>query len=241
MAIKGICSIENCGKPSSSKGLCGKHYQMLRRHGDPLHVDPGGRTGRRLPTREGYRTCKTCGKEHPATDEFFGRNRRMSLGLAHRCKPCMLAHHRSVDRSRHKWATFTQEKKDRHHELSKKYRRSARGRAHTLRKAYARVDACDLSVEEVLDLISLPCVYCGTTAENRGLDRIDNALPHIRGNVQPACTACNIARGDRFTVAEMMLIGRAIAEVRASRPPDYKYKLFGSWGPAAREPDDGAR
>jgi len=33
-----ICSIENCGKPVWGHGLCSKHYQRMRFHGDPLKL-----------------------------------------------------------------------------------------------------------------------------------------------------------------------------------------------------------
>ncbi len=98
-----------------------------------------------------------------------------------------------------------------------RWSRTQSGRATHLRKAYQRVDACDLSAEEILAFILQPCVYCGTTTENRGLDRIDNDLPHIKGNVQTACGSCNIMRGNRFTVEEMKIIGRTITEIKAAR------------------------
>lgn len=36
MATSRICSIEDCGKPAATRGLCSKHYHRLQRHGDPL-------------------------------------------------------------------------------------------------------------------------------------------------------------------------------------------------------------
>lgn len=98
-----------------------------------------------------------------------------------------------------------------------RYGRTDKGRAVFLRSAYAKIDACDLSTAEVLAEIVKPCVYCGTSESPRGLDRIDNALPHIKGNVRPACAPCNFARGDRFTAAEMDIIGAAIRQVMEAR------------------------
>lgn len=100
---------------------------------------------------------------------------------------------------------------------NKRYSQTDRGRAVFLRKAYQRVDACDLTSEEIYELIVQPCVYCGTTETPRGLDRIDNALPHVRGNVRPACAPCNFARGDRFTAPEMDIIAAAIRQVMEAR------------------------
>jgi hypothetical protein len=99
----------------------------------------------------------------------------------------------------------------------RRWNQSQRGRATFLRKAYQRIDACDLSADEILRMILQPCVYCGTTTANRGLDRINNSLPHIKGNVQTACTECNVIRGDRFTVEEMKRLGETVAAIRAAR------------------------
>lgn len=98
-----------------------------------------------------------------------------------------------------------------------KYSRTNKGRAVFLRKAYERIDACDMSTAEILAFIEQPCVYCGTDTANRGLDRIDNNLAHVKGNVQTACTECNLIRGDRFTVEEMKRIGLIVAQIRADR------------------------
>ena len=98
-----------------------------------------------------------------------------------------------------------------------KYSRTDKGRAISLRQAYIRVDSCDLTSKEMLDLITQPCTHCGTQDLPRGLDRIDNALPHIRGNVVPSCAPCNFARGDRFTFDEMKRIGAVIRQIIADR------------------------
>lgn len=36
MAAKRICSISNCGKPTSKMGWCASHYSRWKRHGSPL-------------------------------------------------------------------------------------------------------------------------------------------------------------------------------------------------------------
>ena len=112
---------------------------------------------------------------------------------------------------------MTPAQKDSAKARNKKYGQTDKGRAVFLRKAYQRVDACDLTTTEVFDLIVQPCVYCGTIERPRGLDRIDNDLPHIKGNVRPACAPCNFARGDRFTAEEMDVIGAVIRQVIDAR------------------------
>lgn len=112
---------------------------------------------------------------------------------------------------------MTPEQKIRRKEIARIYGKTVKGRAIFLRKAYQRVDECDLTVDEMIGFISQPCVHCGTIEEPRGLDRIDNALPHIAGNVASSCAPCNFARGDRFSFDEMKRIGAVIKEIFQDR------------------------
>lgn len=44
MAEPTICSVPKCGKPAAKRGMCGKHYLRVWRHGDPnitLRADHG--------------------------------------------------------------------------------------------------------------------------------------------------------------------------------------------------------
>ena len=164
-----------------------------------------------------HRTCFRCDRSLAATPENFHREKSRPLGLAYECKDCHRARKKGRDRRKERWGTLTAEQKELRRQRMLRWSRTQRGRATHLRKAYQRIDACDLTAAEILDYITQPCVYCGTTTENRGLDRIDNRRPHIKGNVQTACTDCNIMRGDRFTVAEMMLIGKTVAQIRLAR------------------------
>jgi len=164
-----------------------------------------------------HRTCFRCDRSLEATPENFHREKSRPLGLSYECKDCHRARKKGRDRRKERWDALTPAQKDLRKARMARWNRSQRGRATHLRKAYQRIDACDLTAEEILALILQPCVYCGTTTENRGLDRIDNSLPHIKGNIQTACGGCNIMRGDRFTVEEMKVIGKTIAEVKAAR------------------------
>lgn len=164
-----------------------------------------------------YRTCFRCGLSLEATPENFHREKSRPLGLSYECKQCHNSRKQGRDRRTERWANLTPEQKARVKARQQRYNRSDKGRAVFLRKAYQRVDSCDLTTEEVRSLIAQPCVYCGTVEQPRGLDRIDNALPHIRGNVRPACAPCNFARGNRFTASEMDTIGAAIRQVMEAR------------------------
>lgn len=167
--------------------------------------------------KSGFRYCNKCGEEHPATLEFFVKDSSRKLGISYECKPCHSKRKTGRDRRKERWSNLTPEQKVLARERQRKYNRTPKGRAIFLRKAYQRIDSCDLSVDEVMQLISQPCVHCGTTTENRGLDRIDNSLPHIKGNVAPSCAHCNFARGNRFSFEEMKIIGAAIRKVLTDR------------------------
>lgn len=64
----------------------------------------------------------------------------------------------------------------------------------------------DLDVNFVKSLISLPCSYCGETKLRMTLDRIDNAIGHLKSNVVQACIRCNYTRRDMPYEAWLFLI-----------------------------------
>ncbi len=53
----------------------------------------------------------------------------------------------------------------------------------------------DLDVEFVKSLIKLPCSYCGVYGKMT-LDRVNNAIGHLKSNVVTACVSCNYFRRD---------------------------------------------
>lgn len=171
----------------------------------------------RRASSKSFRICNRCEQELPATPEIFLRDASRPLGLAYECRACHSARKKGRDRRTERWSNLSPEGKLRRRAVQQRYARTTKGRAVFLRKAYEQVDACDLSTDEIVAIIEQPCCYCGTIAHNRGLDRIDNRKPHVRGNVQPACAPCNFARGDRFTVEEMMRIGVVIRQIWQDR------------------------
>lgn len=171
----------------------------------------------RVAAKHDHRICNRCDRELPATAEVFLRDASRPLGLAYECRECHSARKKGRDRRPERWSNLSPEQKTKRKAVMRRWNQSQRGRATFLRKAYQRIDECDLTAAEILGMIEQPCVYCGTTTANRGLDRIDNQLGHVRGNVQTACGECNVMRGDRFTVDEMKVIGEAVARVRAAR------------------------
>lgn len=49
-----------------------------------------------------------------------------------------------------------------------------------------------------------PCGYCGTTDRKRGLDRIDNNIGYLPGNVISCCWQCNWMKND-YSVSDFLL------------------------------------
>lgn len=76
--------------------------------------------------------------------------------------------------------------------------------------------ANDLTLEFFRELIKSGCIYCGDL-NNVGLDRVDNTKGHEQSNVVPCCYDCNCARMDNFSFEEMLVIGKAIREVKRAR------------------------
>ena len=51
------CALPGCDAPARTRGLCGKHYQRLHRHGDPLT----NKRGRLWTPAEDARLLDACG------------------------------------------------------------------------------------------------------------------------------------------------------------------------------------
>lgn len=98
---------------------------------------------------------------------------------------------------------------------------SIRNKASRMVSAYRIKDKkkgfeCDLTVEDMIQIMNQPCVYCGDI-HRIGCDRIDNNKGHTMSNVVPCCVECNKARNDNFSFEEMKIIGKTIREVKRSR------------------------
>jgi hypothetical protein len=79
----------------------------------------------------------------------------------------------------------------------------------------------DLDIHFVRDAISMACAYCGETSLRMTLDRIDNALGHLKANVVGACERCNIVRRD-MPAAAWAVVAAGMKEARLRG-------LFGTW------------
>lgn len=83
-----------------------------------------------------------------------------------------------------------------------------------------------LTIEFVIQMLQLPCSYCGIeqkdlTVGRIGLDRKDSTIGYIQSNVVQACSRCNFLKRDMPYAAWEVLI----PAVRAAR----ERGLFGEW------------
>jgi hypothetical protein len=98
----------------------------------------------------------------------------------------------------------------------------------------------DFTPEEIFDLISQPCFYCGLNPESvikttrgmvghkfLGLDRINSLYGYHKGNVIPCCRFCNFAKHDR-TLEDFAIWAEAfIKNFDLSGISKYKYEMVG--------------
>lgn len=82
-------------------------------------------------------------------------------------------------------------------------------------------EICDYTIDEMIDVMSSPCIYCGDS-HRIGLDRIDNSRGHTKDNTVPCCYECNCARNNNFTFEEMKLIGSTIKTIKENRKNNKK-------------------
>lgn len=83
---------------------------------------------------------------------------------------------------------------------------------------------CDLTKDFIEGQLVRGCVYCGELdIRLLGLDRIDNALGHLKANVVPACERCNYIRRDMPYQAWLLFV----PVVRKILAKGY----FGDWYP----------
>lgn len=79
----------------------------------------------------------------------------------------------------------------------------------------------NLIIEDYSKIIKMPCYYCGINKfgieSGCGLDRIDNKLGYITGNVLSCCGECNNHRQDTWTVNETQIAIKAVSEYRNER------------------------
>ena len=164
------------------------------------------------------RICKKCGVEKSHSE--FAKHKQCKFGITHECSVCALK--RSQYRTPDKLAMKSEYDKRRYERSSKRQKidRESDPAKYKL-STYKSFDKkrginSDIDYEFVLNAIDSPCFYCGLKdKQNVGLDRIENSIGHMKSNVVPCCSLCNMTRGDRFTHEDFKeFIAPSIAKFR---------------------------
>ncbi len=131
-------------------------------------------------------TCAGCGEEKTA-DDFYTDN-HAPRGRVARCKDCYRAKQKNV-------INF------------KPYRREGAYK----RDAIKRGLTYELTREQFMAFWRRPCSYCGDEIQTIGLDRVNNSIGYVDGNVVPCCRICNAMKSS-MSAAEFVDRCRRIAE-----------------------------
>ena len=180
----------------------------------------------KIENNEHQRVCTRCSTVKKLNSDNFYISNGRPHGFSYVCKPC------ERERSRIKtikhpridsYKRMSQEAKDNKSSKCRIYAKTDKGRAICLVSAYRKIDRkkgreFDLDSEFMINSIfNKECHYCGDNSSDKGCDRMNNAIGHIKSNVVPCCRYCNTLRGDSYTMEEMMLIGEVIDKIKKSR------------------------
>jgi len=77
--------------------------------------------------------------------------------------------------------------------------------------AAKRKQPFEMTVEQFLSLLKLPCCFCG--GESGGVDQITAGRGYVEGNIQPCCAMCNYMKLD-YSEQEFIQQALKIAEYR---------------------------
>lgn len=156
--------------------------------------------------------CKDCTKERGTlinARQHEKRQRRIDAGEIQQCRVC---------RSRKPVKDFPLDGQRCHACVTRNTNCKLKNRLRNAsNRARDRGLSFDLTLEDYAILVSTPCTYCGgpLPATGSGLDRIENDKGYSSFNCVPCCDACNTARGDRWSVLQMVqFIGPAIRHAR---------------------------
>lgn len=170
------------------------------------------------------KVCTKCGRELPATTEFFGKHKSSKNGLRAMCKECKREQDRKYNQNkrsinsnvyyhksyyennkehlRQKTKEWSLKNPDKIREKRQRYYESGRNAMSLHKRRHKMKEAeCTLTFEEwqdTLEYFNHECVYCGSK------DSIiqDHIIPVSKGggytkeNIIPACGSCNSSKRD---------------------------------------------
>jgi len=167
-----------------------------------------------IPT---HKTCTTCGEVKPL-DHFY-RNKEGQFGHQARCKVCACQAQKDLvmrakiipqtKKCAHCGETkpapeFNQRSSDssglhpRCRKCQAKYRWSPKSKYRVYKQEAAqRHIGFEITLEEFKTFWQAPCSYCGSPIDTIGIDRVDNTLGYVMGNLTSCCcSTCNYSKRD---------------------------------------------
>ncbi|MGH9390493.1 MAG: hypothetical protein ACRD1Z_12820 [Vicinamibacteria bacterium] len=152
--------------------------------------------------------------------EKFHRNAVERDGRQVYCASCTAKYQREPERLREKKEYDGSPERQAFARESVKRSKRGNGR-YSYAKSHAKEKshAWELLREEYGEMVRRPCHYCGRRISETGigLDRCDNGVGYVLGNVVPCCVLCNTIKSDKFTRTEMERIGETLRSIYVSR------------------------
>jgi hypothetical protein len=163
--------------------------------------------------------CRKCRKGEPEV-QFYTRTTKSGRYKRHLCKKCYNAYRKQFpNRSNGRCQASYRAK-------IAEWRRLNQYTERWILQDSRRTDRKnglenDLNETFIKTLIEDGCRYCGETKIRMTLDRVNNAVGHLKENVVPACVRCNSIRMN-MPYAAWLVVVKAIKQARLAG-------LFGSW------------
>lgn len=200
-----ICSVENCNKKFSAKGLCRAHRMRLYRYGNPLGKPIKKEKSNKLCTIENcsnkFHAKGYCNKHYSTyTNNLLvtkdSKVRKCSLF------DCQFKHFANSYCRKHYLSIFSKTPISRYKVL--------------INTAKHRKIQCTISFEEFLQFENLTCHYCNDEITSKGssLDRIDSKIGYVLSNVVKCCAPCNYLKNDYVSYEEMLEIVTLLKKLR---------------------------
>jgi len=174
--------------------------------------DTNWRTAPKKGNTETHRTCTNCKEIKELNSNNFHKSRNKDRGFTYTCKICRNLKEEGKIR--------TESDKKSRRESSRKQREKPDFVYLSRYLSYRQKDKdknyfFDLDKEYIKESLQKPCIYC--TYPSYGLDRINNNLGHTKENCVPCCFECNISRNDIYSHEEMLIVGKAIKQIKDLR------------------------
>jgi hypothetical protein len=151
-----------------------------------------------------YWRCKNCKKEYqikkrkenPQYDMEWRKDNREKLRVQSK-----EFYNRNIEkqrvRSKIKYCKYMTEQPERVRSWGRKNSKGPRGRYGSYKKnAQNRSLLFEISFEEFMEFWKKNCEYCGSKIDTVGIDRVDNKIGYVKGNLKACCGWCNKMKMD---------------------------------------------